>query len=37
MNVAGFNALSDAAALGDHVIDAIGVAGQARHAAGAAD
>jgi len=37
MKVAAFNALSDAAALGDHVIEAIGVAGQARHAAGAAD
>ena len=37
MNVAAFNALSDAAALGDHVIDAIGVAGHARHAVRAAD
>ena len=37
MNVAAFNALSDAAALGDHVIDAIGIAAQARQAAGAVD
>src|SRR6202051_3822378 len=35
MKVAAFNALSDAAALGDHVIEAIGVAGAARHDGGA--
>jgi hypothetical protein len=37
MNVAAFNALSDAAALGDHVIEAIGLAGVARLAAAGAD
>ncbi len=35
MNVPAFNALSDAAALGDHVIDALGLAGSAALAAGA--
>jgi hypothetical protein len=37
MNVGAFNALSDAAALGDHVIEAIGLAGVARLAAAGAD
>jgi hypothetical protein len=37
MKVAAFNALSDAAALGDHVIEAIGLGGQARRTAAAAD
>jgi hypothetical protein len=37
MNVAAFNALSDAAALGDHVIEAIGIGNHARHAVAGAD
>src|ERR1700684_470987 len=37
MKVAAFNALSDAAALGDHVIAALGLAGVARLAAAGAD
>jgi hypothetical protein len=37
MNVAAFNALSDAAALGDHVIEAIGIGNHARQAAAGAD
>jgi hypothetical protein len=37
MNVSAFNALSDAAALGDHVIDAIGIGALARRTAAGAD
>jgi len=37
MQLSSFNALSDAAALGDHVIEAIGIAAQARRAASGAD
>jgi hypothetical protein len=36
MKVSAFNALSDAAALGDHVIEAIGIGALARRAAAGA-